>query len=52
MAVAGDPGEAGFTKEYLEEGIARLREEDGAVPTPENEEAIRLAQEALEELGE
>lgn len=52
MAVAGNPGGAGFTKEYLEEGIARLKEEDSNTPTPENEEAIRLAEEALEELGE
>lgn len=51
MAVA-DNGEAKFPKEYLEEGIARLEEEDSEIPTPENEAAIRLAEEALEELGE
>ena len=52
MAVADNLGEAGFTKEYLEEGIARLKEEDSTTPTPENEEAIRMAEKALEELGE
>lgn len=51
MSVA-DNGEAKFTKEYLEEGIARLEEEDQEVPTPENEEAIDMAEKALEELGE
>lgn len=51
MAVA-ENGEAKFTKEYLEEGIARLEEEDAELPTPENEAAIKLAEEALEELGE
>lgn len=49
MAVA-DNGEAKFPKEYLEEGIARLEEEDSEVPTPENEAAIKLAEEALGEL--
>ena len=44
--------DTGFTKEYLEDGIARLKEEDKEVPTPENETAINLAEEALEELGE
>ena len=44
--------EGGFTKEYLEGGIARLEEEDTENPTPENEEAIGLAEKALEDLGE
>lgn len=44
--------DGGFDKEYLEEGIARLREEDQENPTPENEEAISLAEKALEDLGE
>lgn len=52
MSVAGDGGVDGFTKEYLEDGIARLEEEDQEIPTPENEAAITLAEEALEELGE
>lgn len=51
MAIAED-GEAKFTKEYLEEGIARLQEEDAENPTPENENAINMAEKALEELGE
>lgn len=51
MSVAQD-GEGSFEKEYLEEGISRLEEEDKQVPTPENEEAIKKAEEALEELGE
>ena len=51
MSVASD-GEGSFTKEYLEEGIARLEEEDRENPTPENEEAINLAEKALEDLGE
>ena len=51
MSVAQD-GEGGFTKEYLEEGIARLREENEESPTPENEAAIKLAEDALEDLGE
>ena len=45
-------GEAKFTKEYLEDGIARLEEEDQETPTPENEEAIKMAEDALEELSE
>lgn len=45
-------GTASFDKEYLEEGIARLEEENSEVPTPENEEAIKMAEKALEELGE
>lgn len=45
-------GEGEFTKEYLEEGIARLEEENQEVPTPENEAAIELAEEALKNLGE
>ena len=44
--------EAKFDKEYLEEGITRLKEEDEESPTPENETAINLAEEALEDLGE
>ena len=51
MAIA-ESGDGGFTKEYLEEGIARLEREDQETPTPENEAAIKLAEEALEELGE
>ena len=51
MSVATD-GEGSFGKEYLEEGIARLEEEDQENPTPENEEAINLAEKALEDLGE
>lgn len=51
MSVAAN-GDGGFTKEYLEEGISRLQEEDSEVHTPENEAAIKLAEEALEELGE
>lgn len=51
MSVAADL-EGSFTKEYLEEGIARLEEEDSEAPTPENEEAISLAEKALEDLGE
>ena len=52
MAVAANTGEKGFTKEYLEEGIARLKKENAEVSTPENEAAIKLAEEALEDLGE
>ena len=52
MSVAANTGEKGFTKEYLEGGIARLKEEDAEVSTPENEAAIKLAEEALEDLGE
>lgn len=44
--------EGTFDKEYLEDGIARLQEEDQEVPTPENEEAIKMAEKALEDLGE
>ena len=44
--------EAKFNKEYLEEGITRLEEENAENPNPENEEAIKMAEEALEELGE
>ena len=50
MAVAGDGGKT-FAKEYLEEGIARLEEENEIVSTPENEAAIELAREALENIG-
>lgn len=52
MAVASNDGDAKFVKEYLEEGIARLQEEDTENPTPENEAAIKLAEDALENLGE
>lgn len=51
MSIAGDEGGT-FTREYLEDGISRLQDEDAEAPTPENEEAIRKAEEALEELGE
>lgn len=51
MSVAANE-EGGFTKEYLEEGIARLEEEDTENPTPENEKAIKKAEKALEEIGE
>ena len=51
MAVAGDGGKT-FTKEYLEDGIARLEEENKIIPTPENETAIELARKALEKIGE
>lgn len=51
MSIAGN-SEGGFTKEYLEEGISRLEKENQENPTPENEEAIRKARKALEELGE
>ena len=51
MSVASD-GEGSFTKEYLEEGIARLEEENQENPTPENEEAINLAEKALEDLDD
>ena len=51
MSVNAD-GEGKFTKEYLEDGIARLQEEDQEAPTPENEAAIELAEQALEDLGE
>lgn len=52
MSVAGDTGGKGFTKEYLEEGIARLKKEDAEIAVPENEDAIKLAEDALENLGE
>ena len=51
MSIAAN-GDGGFDREYLEEGIARLQEEDEENPTPENEEAIKMAEDALEELGE
>ena len=41
-----------FNKEYLETGIERLEDEDVEHPTPENEIAIGLAVDALENLGE
>ncbi len=40
----------GFSKEYLEEGIARMKEENKEISTPETEAAIKLAEQALEEL--
>lgn len=52
MSVAADSESKGFTKEYLEEGIARLKEENAEFATPENEAAIKLAEGALEDLGE
>lgn len=52
MSVAANTGDEGFTKEYLEEGIARLEAENSETPTPENEAAIKLAENALEDLGE
>ena len=52
MSVAANTGEKGFTKDYLEDGISRLREEDAEASTPETEAAIALAEEALEDLGE
>ena len=52
MAIAADTSGHGFTKEYLKEGIARLKKEDSKYPTPENEAAIKLAEEALKNLGE
>lgn len=51
MSVA-ENGDGKFNKEYLEEGIARLEEEDQENPNPENEAAIKLAEDALEGLGE
>lgn len=52
MSVAEDTGRSGFDRDYLEGGITRLREEDAELATPENEAAIKLAEEALEDLGE
>lgn len=52
MSVAANESEATFDKEYLEENIARLKEEDAESPTPENEAAIELAEETLENLGD
>lgn len=52
MSVAADGEGSGFTKEYLEDGIKRLEEEDVESPTPETEFAIGLAVDALEDLGE
>lgn len=51
MSVASNDGGKEFTKEYLEDGIARLEREDSESHTPENEAAIELATEALENLG-
>ena len=51
MSVAAD-GEGKFGREYLEDGIERLEDEDVENPTPENEFAIGLAVDALEDLGE
>lgn len=52
MATATGTGERKFDSKYLREGIARLEEEDAELPTPENEAAIKLAEDALEDLGE
>lgn len=41
-----------FDKDYLKEGIDRMEKENEATPTPEMEAAIKLAEQALEELGE
>ena len=49
MSVAAN-GEGKFTKEYLENGIERLEDEDVENPTPETEFAIGLAVDALENL--
>lgn len=51
MSVASD-GDGKFDKDYLEGGIERLEDEDIEHPTPENELAIGLAVDALEDLGE
>lgn len=50
MAVASNDGVSKFHKEYLEDGIERLEDEDIENPTPETEFAIGLASEALENL--
>lgn len=52
MAVASNDGEGKFPREYLENGIERLENEDIENPTPETEFAIGLAVNALENLGE
>lgn len=52
MAIATGAGERKFDSKYLREGIARLKEENAELPTPENEAAIKLAEEALKDLGE
>lgn len=49
MSASADLG-GGFDKEYLEEGIARMKAESAEVATPETEAAIKLAEQALEEL--
>lgn len=49
MSVNANLG-GGFDKEYLEEGIARMKEESAEISTPETEAAIKLAEQALEEL--
>ena len=49
MSVAAD-GEGKFEKDYLENGIERLENEDLENPTPETEFAIGLAVDALENL--
>lgn len=50
MSVASNDGDGKFSKEYLEDGIERLEEEDIENPTPETEFAIGLAAEALDNL--
>lgn len=50
MAVASNDGVSKFHKEYLEDGIGRLEDEDIENPTPETEFAIGVASEALENL--
>lgn len=52
MSVAANNGDKGFPREYLENGIERLEDEDIENPTPETEFAIGLAIDALEDLGE
>lgn len=49
MSVAAD-GKGKFEKDYLEDGIERLEDEDVENPTPETEFAIGLAVDALENL--
>ena len=49
MAVP-EVGEGSFPREYLEEGIERLQQEDSESHTPETQAAIDLAAEALENL--
>ncbi len=51
MAVAGDGG-GGFTREYLEEGLTRLQEENEEIPNKETESAIEKIEEALAQLDQ